>query len=128
MSSFDSLAMPEPDVNLAVGSGTQAEQTAHVMLGLEPILRERKPDWTIVYGDVNSTVAAALVCAKLCLPLAHVEAGLRSRDRTMPEEINRLVTDQFSDLLFTPSPDADENLTREGIVRRKGPTRRQRDD
>jgi UDP-N-acetylglucosamine 2-epimerase (non-hydrolysing) len=107
--------MPEPDVNLSVGSGSQAQQTAEVISRFEPVVLDRKPDWVLVYGDVNSTVAAALVCSKLQIPVAHVEAGLRSRDRTMPEEINRLVTDQLSDLLFTPSPDADDNLRREGI-------------
>jgi len=107
--------MPEPDCNLGVGSGSHAQQTAAVMAALEPVLVERKPDLVLVYGDVNSTVAAALVCAKLGVPVGHVEAGLRSRDRTMPEEINRLLTDQLSDLLFTPSADADENLRHEGI-------------
>ena len=109
------LEMPEPDCNLGVGSGTHAQQTAAVMRAFEPVLVERKPDLVLVYGDVNSTVAAALVCSKLGLPVGHVEAGLRSRDRTMPEEINRLLTDQLSDLLFTPSADGDENLQREGI-------------
>jgi len=107
--------MPEPDCNLEVGSGTHAQQTAAVMQAFEPILQERKPDLVLVYGDVNSTIAAALVCSKLGVPVGHVEAGLRSRDRTMPEEINRLLTDQLSDLLFTPSADGDENLLREGI-------------
>ncbi len=116
---FRQLEMPEPDVNLAVGSGSQAQQTAEVMLRFEPVVLERNPDWVVVYGDVNSTVAAALVCSKLRIPVAHVEAGLRSRDRTMPEEINRLITDQLSDLLFTPSADADENLCREGIATEK---------
>ncbi len=112
---FRQLDMPEPDLNLSVGSGSQAQQTAEVISRFEPVVLERKPDWVLVYGDVNSTVAAALVCSKLRVPVAHVEAGLRSRDRTMPEEINRLVTDQLSDLLFTPSSDADDNLNREGI-------------
>ena len=106
---------PQPDFNLGVGSGTHAQQTAGVMLALEPVLREQKPDLVLVYGDVNSTVAAALVCSKLGVRVGHVEAGLRSRDRSMPEEINRLLTDQMSDLLFTPSADGDENLVREGI-------------
>ena len=109
------LEMPEPDCNLEVGSGSHAQQTAAVMLALEPVLLQRQPDLVLVYGDVNSTVAAALVSAKLNLPVGHVEAGLRSRDRTMPEEINRILTDQLSDLLFTPSADGDENLLREGI-------------
>jgi UDP-N-acetylglucosamine 2-epimerase (non-hydrolysing) len=112
---FQQLEMPLPDFNLGVGSGTHAQQTAGVMLALEPVLREQKPDLVLVYGDVNSTVAAALVCSKLGVRVGHVEAGLRSRDRNMPEEINRLLTDQLSDLLFTPSADGDENLVREGI-------------
>src|ERR1700720_3759194 len=112
---FEQLGIPAPDVNLAVGSGTHARQTAEIMSRLEPVLLERQPDIVLVYGDVNSTVAAALVCSKLLIPVAHVEAGLRSFDRTMPEEINRIVTDQLADLLFTPSEDGDENLLREGI-------------
>lgn len=116
---FQELGMPMPDVNLGVGSGSHARQTAEVMTRLEPVLLERRPDLVLVYGDVNSTVAAALVCAKLLVPLGHVEAGLRSGDRTMPEEINRLVTDQLADLLFTPSEDGNRNLEREGILRSK---------
>lgn len=112
---FQQLEMPQPDRNLGVGSGTHAQQTAAVMVALEPLLLELKPDLVLVYGDVNSTVAAALVCSKLAIRVGHVEAGLRSRDRSMPEEVNRLLTDQLSDLLFTPSPDGDENLLREGI-------------
>lgn len=112
---FEQLEMPEPDCNLEVGSGSHAQQTAAVMVAFEPVLIQRKPDLVLVYGDVNSTVAAAMVSAKLAVPTGHVEAGLRSRDRTMPEEINRLVTDQLSDLLFTPSADGDQNLLREGI-------------
>ena len=112
---FQQLGMPEPDCNLGVGSGTHAQQTAAIMQAFEPVLQERKPHLVLVYGDVNSTVAAALVCSKLGIRVAHVEAGLRSRDRSMPEEINRLLTDQLSDLLFTPSGDGDENLMREGI-------------
>lgn len=112
---FKELKLPEPDVNLEVGSGSHAVQTAQIMQRFEPVLLERKPDLVLVYGDVNSTVAAALVCAKLLVPLAHVEAGLRSGDRRMPEEINRLLTDQLGDLLFTPSEDGNENLLREGI-------------
>ncbi len=112
---FQQLAMPEPDRNLGVGSGTHAQQTANIMQAFEPVLCERKPDLVLVYGDVNSTIAAALVCSKLGVKVGHVEAGLRSGDRTMPEEINRLLTDQLSDLLFTPSSDGDENLAREGI-------------
>jgi|SRR5579863_35249 len=112
---FSQLEMPAPDVNLEVGSSTHARQTAAVMQAFEPVLIQLQPDLVLVYGDVNSTLAAALVCSKLGVRVAHVEAGLRSFDRTMPEEINRLVTDQVCDLLFTPSPDADENLLREGI-------------
>lgn len=112
---FQQLEIPEPDVNLEIGSGSHAQQTAQIMARFEPVVLERKPDLVLVYGDVNSTVAAALVCAKLLIPAGHVEAGLRSGDRTMPEEINRLVTDQLADLLFTPSPDGDANLAREGI-------------
>lgn len=112
---FDELRLPRPDVNLNVGSGTHAVQTAEVMMRIEPELVSMRPDWLLVYGDVNSTVAAALVCAKLRIPFAHVEAGLRSRDRSMPEEVNRVVTDQLADLLFTPSTDGDENLAHEGI-------------
>jgi UDP-N-acetylglucosamine 2-epimerase (non-hydrolysing) len=114
---FQELEMPEPDCNLEVGSGSHAQQTAAVLSAFEPVVLERKPDLVLVYGDVNSTVAAALVCSKLGVPVGHVEAGLRSRDRTMPEEINRLLTDQLSDLLFTPSADGDENLVREGVDR-----------
>ena len=116
---FQQLGMPEPDCNLGVGSGTHAQQTAAVMQAFEPVLQEHKPDLVLVYGDVNSTLAAALVCSKLRVRVDHVEAGLRSRDRTMPEEVNRVVTDQLSDRLFTPSADADENLIREGIERSK---------
>jgi UDP-N-acetylglucosamine 2-epimerase (non-hydrolysing) len=112
---FSQLAMPVPDVNLEVGSGTHAQQTAEVMKRFELIVVERKPDIVVVYGDVNSTMGASLVCAKLRIPVAHVEAGLRSFDRTMPEEVNRLVTDQLADILFTHCEDADINLRREGI-------------
>src|SRR5271165_6814622 len=116
---FEQLGIPAPDVNLAVGSGSHAAQTAEIMIRLEPVVLEGKPDIVLVYGDVNSTVATALVCAKLGVRVGHVEAGLRSFDRTMPEEINRLVTDQLADLLFTPSEDGDENLRREGIPAEK---------
>ncbi|HEX4485843.1 MAG TPA: UDP-N-acetylglucosamine 2-epimerase (non-hydrolyzing) [Terriglobales bacterium] len=112
---FQQLEMPPADVNLGVGSGSQAQQTAEVMIRLEPFLAEQRPQLVLVYGDVNSTLAAALVCAKLNVKLGHVEAGLRSGDRTMPEEINRIVTDRLAQLLFTPSPDGDENLLREGV-------------
>jgi UDP-N-acetylglucosamine 2-epimerase (non-hydrolysing) len=112
---FHQLEMPLPDLNLEVGSGTHARQTAEIMRSFEPALLDGRPEMVLVYGDVNSTVATALVCSKLGVAVGHVEAGLRSRDRSMPEEINRLITDQLSDLLFTPSSDADENLLREGI-------------
>jgi UDP-N-acetylglucosamine 2-epimerase (non-hydrolysing) len=112
---FDELALPRPDYNLGIGSGSHAQQTAGVMVALEPVLLDEAPDLVMTVGDVNSTMAAALVAAKLNIPVAHVEAGLRSRDRAMPEELNRLVTDQLSDLLFTTSRDADVNLTAEGI-------------
>jgi len=112
---FTQLAMPAPDVNLEVGSGSHAKQTAEIMSRFEPVVLERKPDVVLVYGDVNSTVAATLVCSKLLVRVGHVEAGLRSFDRTMPEEVNRLVTDQLADLLFTPSEDGDANLRHEGI-------------
>ncbi|MBI3475633.1 MAG: UDP-N-acetylglucosamine 2-epimerase (non-hydrolyzing) [Acidobacteria bacterium] len=113
---FQQLDIPSPDVNLAVGPGTHATQTADIMTRLEPVVVQNQPDIVLVYGDVNSTVATALVCAKLGIRVGHVEAGLRSFDRTMPEEVNRLVTDQLADLLFTPSEDGDQNLLREGIA------------
>ncbi|HEV2395376.1 MAG TPA: UDP-N-acetylglucosamine 2-epimerase (non-hydrolyzing) [Candidatus Sulfotelmatobacter sp.] len=116
---FRQLDIPEPDRNLEVGSGTHAQQTAAIMAAFEPVLLDLRPDLVLVYGDVNSTLAAALVCSKLGVRVGHVEAGLRSRDRSMPEEINRLLTDQLSDLLFTPSADADENLAHEGIDKSK---------
>ena len=112
---FEDLGIRAPDVNLEVGSGTHAEQTATIMSRFEPVLDADRPDWVVVYGDVNSTVACALVAVKKGIRIAHVEAGLRSRDRSMPEEINRLVTDQLADLLLTPSRDADRNLEAEGI-------------
>lgn len=112
---FRDLQMPQPDVYLGVGSASHAAQTAAIMQAFEPVVVKEKPDWVIVVGDVNSTLACALVCAKLDIKVAHVEAGLRSRDRTMPEEINRLLTDQIADLLLTPSQDADANLRAEGI-------------
>lgn len=113
---FEQLGMPRPDVNLEVGSGSHAQQTALIMTRFEQVVLERRPDIVLVYGDVNSTVAAALVCAKLGVHVGHVEAGLRSFDRTMPEEINRLLTDQLADLLFTPSEDGNRNLAREGVA------------
>lgn len=112
---FEDLDLPRPDVSLAVGSGSHAEQTARVMTALEPVLRAERPDALVVVGDVNSTMAGALAAVKLGIPVAHVEAGLRSFDRTMPEEINRLVTDAVADLLFTSCRDAGDNLRREGI-------------
>ena len=112
---FSQLDIPAPDVNLEVGSGSHARQTAEIMSRIEPVLLERKPDIVLVYGDVNSTVAAALVCSKLLIRIAHIEAGLRSFDRSMPEEVNRIVTDRLADLLFTPSADGDQNLQAEGV-------------
>jgi len=116
---FSDLDLPEPVVYLGVGSASHAAQTAAVMERFEPVVIDEKPDWVLVVGDVNSTLACALVCVKLGVKVAHVEAGLRSRDRTMPEEINRLLTDQIADLLFTPSADADANLLAEGIPRER---------
>ena len=116
---FTDLDLPKPDIHLGVGSGSHAAQTAAIMERLEPVVLKEQPDWVLVVGDVNSTIACALVCVKLGIKVAHVEAGLRSRDRTMPEEINRLLTDQIADLLFTPSPDADQNLLAEGIPRER---------
>lgn len=116
---FTQLEIPAPDVNLGVGSGSHAQQTAEIMKRFEPVALEYQPDVVLVYGDVNSTVAAALVCSKLLIRIGHVEAGLRSLDRTMPEEINRVVTDRLADLLFTPSADGDENLHKEGVPAEK---------
>ncbi|MBL29585.1 MAG: UDP-N-acetylglucosamine 2-epimerase (non-hydrolyzing) [Rhodospirillaceae bacterium] len=116
---LDDLGLPAPDHHLGVGSGSHAEQTAGVMVAYESILRDTPPDWVVVVGDVNSTLACSIAAKKLCLPVAHLEAGLRSGDRTMPEEINRVVTDAISDLYWTPSPDADENLLREGVAPEK---------
>jgi len=112
---FGELGIPAPDINLGVGSGSHAIQTANVMAKFEPVCEQEAPDWVVVVGDVNSTMACTLVCAKMGIKVAHVEAGLRSFDRTMPEEVNRIVTDSLANLLLTPSPDADENLRREGI-------------
>jgi UDP-N-acetylglucosamine 2-epimerase (non-hydrolysing) len=112
---FQQIGISKPDINLEVGSATHAVQTAEIMVRFEGAVMTGKPDLVLVYGDVNSTVAAALVCAKLQIPVGHVEAGLRSFDRQMPEEINRLLTDQISDVLFTPSSDANDNLMREGV-------------
>jgi UDP-N-acetylglucosamine 2-epimerase (non-hydrolysing) len=118
------FGLPVPDVDLGVGSASHAVQTARVMIGFEDVCLQHRPDLVVVVGDVNSTMAATLVASKLQIPVAHVEAGLRSFDRTMPEEINRIVTDRLADLLLTPSPDADENLAAEGVpaarIRRVG--------
>ncbi|MGW8249891.1 MAG: non-hydrolyzing UDP-N-acetylglucosamine 2-epimerase, partial [Anaerolineales bacterium] len=116
---FQDLNLPQPDINLEVGSGSHAEQTAQIMQRFEPVLQSEKPDLVLVVGDVNSTLACSLVAAKLHVTVAHVEAGVRSFDRRMPEEINRLVTDTLSDLLFTPSRYADQNLLRQGIPTEK---------
>jgi len=112
---FSELGISAPDINLGVGSGSHAIQTASVITKFESVCEKEKPDWVVVVGDVNSTMACTLVCAKMGIKVAHVEAGLRSFDRTMPEEVNRLVTDALADLLLTPSADADENLKREGV-------------
>lgn len=112
---FQELGIPAPDVNLNIGSGSHAVQTASVMTQFEPVCEQHKPDWVVVVGDVNSTMACTLVAAKMGIRVAHVEAGLRSYDRSMPEEINRIVTDSIADLLLTPSEDAGTNLQREGI-------------
>ena len=116
---FENLNIPKPDAHLGVGSGHHSEQTGKVLIEFEKILIQEKPNRVIVVGDVNSTIACALAAVKLNIPVAHVEAGLRSFDRTMPEEINRILTDAISDYLFTPSPDGDENLHREGIPAEK---------
>ena len=125
---FVQLGLPEPDVNLGVGSGTQATQTADVLVGMEREFLDNPPSLVVVYGDVNSTVGAALAGAKLGVPLAHVEAGLRSFDNTMPEEINRRLTDQLCDLLFVTSPEAIGHLARGGQARLGHALRRQPDD
>jgi UDP-N-acetylglucosamine 2-epimerase (non-hydrolysing) len=116
---FEDLQIPRPDINLEVGSASHAEQTARIMMAFEQVIKEHKPAWVVVVGDVNSTMAATLVAAKMLVKVAHIEAGLRSFDRAMPEEINRLVTDRLADLLLTPSPDANENLLREGLSQEK---------
>lgn len=113
---FAELGLPDPEYNLGVGSGSHAQQMGQIMMRLEPIMLAEKPDWVLVYGDTNTTLAASMVAAKLHIPLAHIEAGLRSFDRTMPEEINRIVTDHISDLLFAPTATAVKNLSTEGIV------------
>jgi UDP-N-acetylglucosamine 2-epimerase (non-hydrolysing) len=116
---FEELGIPTPDYSLGIGSGTHTWQTAQIMLALEPLLNEIRPDIVVVVGDVNSTMAAALVAVKLHIPLAHVEAGLRSFDRTMPEEINRMVTDSLADFLFTTERSGNENLKHEGVPENK---------
>ena len=116
---FEDLQLPEPHIYLGVGSGSHAVQTGKIMSAFEEVLLNDRPDLVLVVGDVNSTMACTLVAAKLTIPVAHVEAGLRSFDRTMPEEINRLVTDRLADFLFTTCADADENLHREGISGQK---------
>jgi UDP-N-acetylglucosamine 2-epimerase (non-hydrolysing) len=116
---FRDLGIPAPDFHLEVGSASHAVQTAKIMMAFEPVVLAEKPDWVLVVGDVNSTIACALVCSKLGVKVAHVEAGLRSRDRAMPEEINRILTDAISDLLLTTSDDADANLRQEGVAAEK---------
>ncbi len=116
---FEDLELPQPHHFLGTGSGSHAEQTARIMVEFEKVLLAEKPNLVVVFGDVNSTVACSLTAKKLLIPVAHVEAGLRSFDETMPEEINRRVTDAISDLLFTPSPDGDEHLRREGVPAQK---------
>jgi UDP-N-acetylglucosamine 2-epimerase (non-hydrolysing) len=113
---FDDLQIPHPDINLKVGSGSHSEQTGRIIIAFERVLLEHPADWVVVVGDVNSTIAAAIVASKMLVKVAHVEAGLRSYDRTMPEEINRVVTDCLADLLLTPTRDANDNLAREGIA------------
>lgn len=112
---FEDFALKKPDIDLGVGSGNHGEQTGKLMIELEKVFMNIKPSLVVVFGDVNSTIATALVTSKLYIPLAHIEAGLRSFDRTMPEEINRVLTDAVADYLFTPSVDADENLKKEGV-------------
>jgi UDP-N-acetylglucosamine 2-epimerase (non-hydrolysing) len=116
---FDELDIPEPDVFLNIGSGSHAVQTAKIMMEFDMVMSEHKPDMVLVVGDVNSTLACSLVSSKLCVPVVHVEAGIRSYDKTMPEEINRILTDVISDYLMTPTEDANENLKKEGVSKEK---------
>ncbi len=116
---FGELGIPEPDINLGVGSGSHAVQTAEIMKRFEPVLLEHRPDYLLVVGDVNSTIACALVATKLGVPVAHVEAGLHSFDRSMPEEINRILTDAISEVLFTSEPSGEPNLLKEGVAQEK---------
>lgn len=114
---FEELNIPEPDVNLGVGSGSHAVQTGNILVGIEEVLMSQRPDWVLVYGDTNSTLAGALAAVKLHIPVAHIESGLRSFNREMPEEINRVITDRVSNLLFCPTETAVENLEKEGITK-----------
>lgn len=116
---FKGLSIPDPDINLEIGSGSHAEQLGHTMIAIEKVLLKQKPDWVVVVGDVNATLSCSVVAKRLCMKVCHIEAGLRSGDMTMPEEINRLVTDRISDLLLTPDRLSTENLLREGTPSEK---------